>query len=73
MTPEEFLTLFLLYVLGTIASLIVTGMLADRLVIRKIMQNKDIQDLIKLFRDGKDYLRKILENQKAENSEEKEA
>jgi len=68
MAPEEFLTLFLLWVIGTVAGLVITGMLADRLVIRKIMRNKDIQDLIQLFREGKDYLRKILENQKAKGN-----
>jgi len=39
-------------------------LLADRLVIRKIMRNKDVQDAIQLFREGKEYLKEILENQK---------
>jgi len=56
--------MLLLWVSGTVLGLIITGLLADRLVIRKIIRNKDIQDAIQLFRDAKEYLRQILENQK---------
>jgi len=64
MTLEELLAIFFLWVAGTVVGLIITGLLADRLVVRKIMKNKDIQDVIQLFREGKDYLREVLENQK---------
>jgi uncharacterized membrane-anchored protein YhcB (DUF1043 family) len=64
MSVEEFLALFLLWVSGTIVGLVITGLLADRLVVRKIMRNKDVQDTLQLFRDAKEYLRQILENQK---------
>lgn len=64
MTIEEFLVLFVLWVLATIIGLVLTGILADRFVIRKIMQNEDVQDFIKLFREGKQYLKEILENQR---------
>jgi hypothetical protein len=64
MSIEEAIIMLLLWAGGTVLGLIITGLLADRLVIRKIMRNPDIQDLIKLFREGKTYLREILENQK---------
>jgi hypothetical protein len=51
-----------------VAGLVITGFLADRLVIRKIMRNKDIQDLIQLFREGKTLLKEILENEKQKRS-----
>jgi uncharacterized membrane-anchored protein YhcB (DUF1043 family) len=71
MTIEEAIIMLLLWASGTVLGLIITGLLADRLVIRKIMQNKDVQDALQLFRDAKDYLRQILENQKAKKHEEK--
>ena len=64
MTIEELLAILLLWIAGTIIGLIVTGLLADRLVIRKIMRNKDVQDALQLFRDAKQYLKEMLENQK---------
>jgi hypothetical protein len=36
-------------------------------LIAMVMKNKDVQDLIKLFREAKDRLEKILENQKNGN------
>jgi uncharacterized membrane protein YesL len=71
MTIEEAIIMLLLWASGTVLGLIITGLLADRLVIRKIMRNKDVQDALQLFRDGKEYLRQILENQKAKKHEEK--
>jgi uncharacterized membrane-anchored protein YhcB (DUF1043 family) len=71
MTIEEAIIMLLLWASGTVLGLIITGLLADRLVIRRIMQNKDVQDALQLFRDAKDYLRQILENQKAKKHEEK--
>ncbi len=70
MSIEEWIALFLLWVLGTVASLIITGLLADRVVIRKIMRNKDVQDALQLFREGKKYLKEILENQKKQRRKE---
>jgi len=64
MTVEEWVAMFFLWVLGTIAGLVITGLLADRLVIRKIFQNQEVQDTINVFIEGKDYLKKLLENQK---------
>lgn len=69
MTPEEWVAMFFLWVFGTIAGLVITGFLADRLVIRKVIQNEDVQELITLFREGKDYLKKLLENQKRDEKE----
>jgi len=66
MNVIDVILIFAVYIIGTLLSLIITGLLVDRLVIRKVMANKDVQDLIKLFRDGKEQLKKILENQKHE-------
>jgi|YelNatPaOPRAMG01_1025707.scaffolds.fasta_scaffold89674_3 hypothetical protein len=60
----EILSVFAIYIIGTLLSLIITGFLVNKLVIKKVMANPDIQDLIKLFREGKELLKKILENQK---------
>jgi len=64
MNVLDIITIFLVYIIGALLSLVITGLLVDRLIIRKVMQNKDVQDLIKLFREGKEALKKILENQK---------
>jgi uncharacterized membrane-anchored protein YhcB (DUF1043 family) len=69
MSIEEAVIILLLWAGGTVLGLIITGLLADRLVIRKIMRNKDVQDALQLFRDAKDYLRQILENQKTKHEE----
>jgi hypothetical protein len=58
--------IFAVYIFGTLLSLIITGLLVNKLVIKKIMQNKDVQDLIRLFKEGKEQLKKILENQRHE-------
>ena len=60
----EILSVFAIYIIGTLLSLIITGFLVNKLVIKKVMANPDIQDLIKLFHEGKELLKKILENQK---------
>ncbi len=64
MSVEEWIAMFFLWVLGTIAGLVITGLLADRLVIRKIFRNKEVQDTINVFREGRDYLKKLLEETK---------
>jgi len=56
--------IFIVYIIGTLLSLIITGLLVNRLVIKKVMANKEVQDTIGLFREGKDHLKQILENQK---------
>lgn len=56
--------MFIVYIGGTLLSLIITGFLVNRIIIKKIMANEDVQDLIRLFREGKEQLRQILENQK---------
>ena len=60
--------IFIVYIVGTLLSLIITGLLVNRLVIKKIMANPEVQDLITLFKEGKEQLKKILENQKHERS-----
>jgi hypothetical protein len=63
----EVVLLLLLPAASTIIGLVVTGLLADRLVVRRIMRNKDVQDVIRLFRQGKDLLSKVLEEQQREH------
>jgi len=64
MSLLEILWIFLVYIVGSLLSLVITGLLVNKFVIKKIMANKDVQDVIKLFRDGKELLKEILENQK---------
>ncbi|MBA7638152.1 hypothetical protein ES703_45805 [subsurface metagenome] len=52
------------WVLGSIISAVVVGIIIDKFIIKKIWKNEDVKDLLELFREGKDQLRKILENQK---------
>ena len=66
MNLVEVLQIFLVYIVGSLLSVIVTGLLVNKFVIKKVMANKDVKDTIQLFRDGKDLLKKILENQKNE-------
>lgn len=52
------------FVIAILLGSILTGLFTVYIVIPKIMRNKDIQELITLFREGKSYLRQILDNQK---------
>jgi uncharacterized membrane protein (DUF106 family) len=52
------------FIFGTLVSAIITGLLINRFVVKKIMQNKDIQDIIKLIRDTKDEIMKHNQNGK---------
>lgn len=67
MNVADILLIFLVYIIGTLLSLVITGFLVNKLVIKKIMVNPEVQDLIKLMREGKEALKKILENQKSEH------
>jgi hypothetical protein len=67
MNIPDFLIILLVYVFGTLISLVITGLMANKFIIKKVMQNEDVKDLIKLFREGKDYLKAILENQNGEH------
>lgn len=51
----NFLSTLAAYILGTAVSAVVLGFMLDRFVIKKIVRNKDVQDLIKLFRDLKEH------------------
>jgi hypothetical protein len=64
MSILEFFVMLALYIAGTLISLILTGFLVNKFVIKKIVANKDVQDLLKLFREGKEILNKILEEKK---------
>lgn len=64
MDTLEVVLLLLLPAASTVIGLVVTGLLADRLVVKRIMRNKDMQDLIRLFREGKQALSEILEERK---------
>ena len=61
MNLTDFLANLALWVFGPVLSVIITGLLFDRFVIRRVMKNKDIQDLIRLFREGKERLEKLIE------------
>jgi len=56
--------MFTVYIIGSLLSLILTGFLVNKLVIKKILANPDVQDILKLIKEGKDHLKEILENQK---------
>ena len=43
------------FVVGSAVSAIVLGFLLDKFVIKKIMHNRDVQDLLKLFHDLKEH------------------
>lgn len=64
---EWFLGL-LQFVLGFLFGCIVTALFTVYVVVPAVMRNKDVQELLKLFREGKEYLAKILENQKKNGS-----
>jgi uncharacterized membrane protein (DUF106 family) len=54
------------FIFGTLVSAIITGLLINRFVIKKIMANKDIQDIIKLIRDVKNEM--IQHNKNGKNT-----
>jgi len=64
MTFEEFLLMILAWVIGSVLSAIILGVMADKYVLKKIFQNQDVQNLLQLLKDARDYLKKIQENQK---------
>jgi len=66
MNVLDVILIFAVYIFGTLLSLVITGFLVNRLVIKKVMDNPEVQDLIRLFKEGKEQLKKILENQKHE-------
>jgi len=52
------------FIFGTLVSAIITGLLINRFVVKKIMQNKDIKDIINLIRETKDEMMKHNQNGK---------
>jgi len=64
LTLEEFLLMILAWVIGSVLSAIILGIMADKYVLKKIFQNQDVQNLLQLLKDARDYLKKIQENQK---------
>jgi hypothetical protein len=60
----DFLLTLLVYVLGTSLSAIIMGLMVNKFVIKKIMGNKDIQDIVKLIQQAKDALVKATETKK---------
>lgn len=63
MSLSDVLFMFIVYIIGTLFSLVITGFLVNKLVIKKILANPDVQDILKLIKEGKDALKGILENQ----------
>lgn len=51
------------FVLGFLFGSIVTGLFTVYVVVPAVMRNKDVKELLKLFREAKEHLQKILENQ----------
>jgi uncharacterized membrane protein len=54
----------LAFILGTVVSMVITGVMVNHFVIKKIMHNKDIKEIIKLIRQVKDELSEHNENGK---------
>jgi len=63
MDPLEWLAGLLQFILGFLFGSIVTGLFTVYVVIPLILKNKDIQELLALLREGKEHLKKLLENQ----------
>lgn len=63
MSLEEFIVLYLLWVIGTVSGLVITGLLVDRLIVRKVMQNKEVQRFLQTIKKLTEYAEKIVENQ----------
>lgn len=51
------------FVLGFLFGAIVTGIFTVYVVIPQALKRKEVRELTLLFREAKDYLRKILEHQ----------
>jgi len=54
-------------VIGTVLSAIVTGLMVNRFVVKRIVNNKDVKDIVKLVKDAKDAL---IEHNKANGNHE---
>jgi len=52
------------FVLGFLFGAIVTGLFTVYVVVPAVMKNKEVQELLKLFREAKERLEEILANQK---------
>jgi uncharacterized membrane protein YraQ (UPF0718 family) len=71
----DFLLTLLVYVVGTTLSAIIMGLMVNKFVIKKIMANKDIQDIVKLIRQAKDALveaTEVKKNGKSSNAVHRE-
>ena len=55
----------LAFILGTVVSMVITGWMVNHFVVKKIMQNKDLQEIVKLVRQVKDELSEHNENGKS--------
>ena len=68
MTLLEILLSWLLgilqFIIAFLLGSILTGLFTVYWVLPRIMKNPDIAEALKLFREGKTYLKDILENQK---------
>ena len=60
----DLLKTVLAFILGTLLSAIITGLLINRFVIKRIMENKDIKDIVKLIQDVKNEMMKHNQNGK---------
>ena len=44
------------FIVGTIISAVITGLLVNKFVVKRIVNNRDIQDIVRLVKDAKDAL-----------------
>jgi len=59
----DILLIFIVYIIGTLLSLMITGLLANKLVTKKTMQNR-ARYILRLIKEGKDVMREIFTSQK---------
>jgi hypothetical protein len=66
--PTDFLTdvakTALGVVAGTVISMVITGFMVNHFVVRRIMRNKDVQDIIKMIHSLKDEIMEANKNGK---------
>ena len=52
------------FAVGMLVGSIITGYFTVKVIVPRVMKNPEIQELKTLFREGKAYLKEIMENQK---------
>lgn len=52
------------FALGFLVGSIITGYFTIKVVVPRIMKNPEVQEMLQLWREGKQLLKEIVENQK---------